>query len=279
MKVFKSEKELNPTLFTLRKNKTKIGFVPTMGALHQGHISLIQEAKKQCDVVLCSIFVNPTQFDNREDLAKYPVTIEEDIKRLETVGCDLAFIPTFQEMYKEGEKVQKYDFGGIQNEMEGAFRKGHFEGVGTIVHQFFKIINPDAAFFGEKDFQQLQIIKKLVEIEKLPIKIVGCPTFREEDGLAMSSRNSRLSSEMRKEAPLIYQVLKKVQHKIQEETISTIELFVKQEFKESKLKLEYFLISDIQTLKTTQVIEKGKKYRAFIAAFAGDVRLIDNIAL
>ncbi len=279
MKVFKSEKELNPTLFTLRKNKTKIGFVPTMGALHRGHISLIKEAKKQCNVTLCSIFINPTQFDNKEDLAKYPVTIEEDIKRLEAVHCDLVFIPTLQEMYPEGEKVRKYDFGDIQNEMEGAFRKGHFEGVGTIVYRFFKIINPNIAFFGEKDFQQLQIIKKLVEIEKLPIKIVGCPIFREEDGLAMSSRNSRLSSEMRKEVPLIYQVLKKVRNKIQKETLSDIELFVKQEFKKSKLKLEYFLISDIQTLKPTQVIEEGKKYRAFIAAFADDVRLIDNIAL
>ncbi len=279
MKVFESKKELKSDLLFLKENQKTIGFVPTMGALHQGHISLIERAKKECDVVVCSIFVNPTQFDNKKDLELYPITLEDDIKLLQKVACDSVFIPSVKEMYPEETKSRKYDFGGIEKEMEGAFREGHFNGVGTIVHRFFEIVAPNKAFFGEKDFQQLQIIKKLVEIEKMPIEIIGCPIFREQDGLAMSSRNKRLSEEMRKEAPLIYQVLKEVQKQIKQKTIQDIESWVKQKFEESKLELEYFLISDVQTLKPTQVLNEEKKYRAFVAAFAGDIRLIDNIAL
>ncbi|APD07131.1 pantoate--beta-alanine ligase (AMP-forming) [Flavobacteriaceae bacterium UJ101] len=279
MKVFRSEKELKSTLLLTKESKKRIGFVPTMGALHEGHISLIEKAKKECDEVICSVFVNPTQFDNKDDLIKYPITIEEDLKLLEKASCDIVFVPSVKEMYPRGAESKKYDFGGIEKEMEGAFRIGHFDGVGTIVHRFFDIIKPDKAFFGEKDFQQLQIIKKLVEIEKLPIEIIGCPIFREQDGLAMSSRNRRLTIEMRNEAPIIYRILKEVQYKITKESISDIEHFVKQSFNESALDLEYFLISDIQTLKPTQVIDKNKKYRAFVAAFANDIRLIDNIAL
>lgn len=280
MKLFKFEKEIKSALTLVNESGERVGFVPTMGALHEGHISLIKKAKETCDYVVCSIFVNPTQFDNKNDLSKYPITIEEDLKLLEKASCNSVFLPSVKEMYPEGLKTKKYDFGGIEKEMEGAFRKGHFDGVGTIVHRFFDIIKPDVAFFGEKDFQQLQIIKKMVAIEKMPIKIVGCPIFREEDGLAMSSRNRRLSNEMRNEAPLIYQVLKEVQHKIRvKESIVDIELFVNQLFEKSKLELEYFLISDIETLKPTRVIDENKKYRAFIAAFAEDVRLIDNIAL
>ncbi len=279
MKVFESKKELKSDLLSLKENQKTIGFVPTMGALHQGHISLIERAKKECDVVVCSIFVNPTQFDNKKDLELYPITLEDDIKLLQKVACDSVFIPSVKEMYPEETKSRKYDLGGIEKEMEGAFREGHFDGVGTIVHRFFEIVSPNKAFFGEKDFQQLQIIKKLVEIEKMPIEIIGCPIFREQDGLAMSSRNKRLSEEMRKEAPLIYQVLKEVQKQIKQKTIQDIESWVKQKFEESKLELEYFLISDVQTLKPTQVLNEGKKYRAFVAAFAGDIRLIDNIAL
>lgn len=280
MKLFKFEKEIKSALTLFNESGERVGFVPTMGALHEGHISLIKKAKETCDYVVCSIFVNPTQFDNKNDLSKYPITIEEDLKLLEKASCNSVFLPSVKEMYPEGLKTKKYDFGGIEKEMEGAFRKGHFDGVGTIVHRFFDIIKPDVAFFGEKDFQQLQIIKKMVAIEKMPIKIVGCPIFREEDGLAMSSRNRRLSNEMRSEAPLIYQVLKEVQYKIRaKESIVDIELFVNQLFEKSKLELEYFLISDIETLKPTRVIDENKKYRAFIAAFAEDVRLIDNIAL
>lgn len=279
MKVFKSKKELKSDLLFLKENQKTIGFVPTMGALHQGHISLIKRAKEECDVVVCSIFVNPTQFDNKEDLELYPITLDEDTQLLQRNFCDVLFIPSVEEMYSEEVKAKKYNFEGIENEMEGAFRKGHFDGVGTIVHHFFNIVSPNKAFFGEKDFQQLQIIKKLVEIENMPIEIIGCPIFREKDGLAMSSRNTRLSEEMRKEAPLIYQVLQEVQKQVKQKSIQEIENFVKQKFQESILELEYFLISDIETLKPTQVLEQQKKYRAFIATFAGDVRLIDNIAL
>lgn len=279
MKVFKSKKELKSDLLFLKENQKTIGFVPTMGALHQGHISLIKRAKEECDVVVCSIFVNPTQFDNKEDLELYPIALEEDTRLLQRNFCDVLFIPSVEEMYSEEVKAKKYNFEGIENEMEGAFREGHFDGVGTIVHHFFNIVSPNKAFFGEKDFQQLQIIKKLVEIENMSIEIIGCPIFREKDGLAMSSRNTRLSEEMRKEAPLIYQVLQEVQKQVKQKSIQEIENFVKQKFQESILELEYFLISDIETLKPTQVLEQQKKYRAFIATFAGDVRLIDNIAL
>jgi len=198
MKVFNKVNELENQL-NLINNEQTIGFVPTMGALHKGHLSLIKKAKKENDIVVVSIFINPTQFDNSEDLKKYPKTLDKDLELLKSVNCDYVFTPNVSEVYQDDISANSFDFGGIENEMEGKFRKGHFDGVGTIVKRLFEIVKPNKAYFGEKDFQQLQIIKKLTEIENLPIEIIGCKIFREKDGLAMSSRNTRLTKEQREE--------------------------------------------------------------------------------
>lgn len=279
MQVFYSSKSIKDYIRTLRENNS-IGFVPTMGALHLGHLSLVEQAKTENDVVVVSIFVNPTQFDKKEDLNKYPRTIDEDLKLLQSVNCDIVFMPNIDEMYDGNIESEHFDFGGIEFEMEGKFRKGHFDGVGTIVKRFFEIITPHSAYFGEKDFQQLQIIKKLVEITHLPIKIIGCDIFREKDGLAMSSRNTRLTKEQRKAAPFIYKILQET--KKQFGTISVVEIkqWVEKQFTNNVfLKLEYFEIAFEENLKPTDKYQEKGACRAFIAVFADEIRLIDNIRL
>lgn len=279
MLVFSSSKSINNHLSTLRKTKS-IGFVPTMGALHLGHLSLIMQAKVANDLVVVSIFVNPTQFDKEEDLLKYPKTTDEDLKLLETVNCDIVFLPSINEMYEDKITAEHFDFGGIEFEMEGKFRKGHFDGVGTIVKKLFEIITPHYAYFGEKDFQQLQIIKKLVETTKLPVKIIGCEIFRENDGLAMSSRNIRLTNEQRKAAPFIYQILLEVREKFGIIHVDEIKQWVEKQFTNNQfLKLEYFEIACEESLKPANEYQEKRNYRAFIAVFANDIRLIDNIRL
>ena len=289
MKVFETITSLQKEISNLKKNKS-IGFVPTMGALHKGHLSLIEKAKEENDIVAVSIFVNPTQFDNKEDLDKYPITIEADLDLLKKVKCDVVFIPSVKEIYSENIQSQQFDFGGIAHEMEGKFRDGHFDGVGTIVKRLFEIVKPNNAYFGEKDFQQLQIIKKLVEIENLPIKIVGCEIYREKDGLAMSSRNTRLTTEMRKAAPFIYKTLKKAKEKFGTESATKVTKWVTEQFENHPLlKLEYFVIANESSLKTLDEEKEkreerrekreGEDYRAFIAVFAGEIRLIDNLRL
>jgi pantoate--beta-alanine ligase len=280
MKIFEKSGDLKSFLENYKKNKKTIGFVPTMGALHNGHLFLIEQAKKNNELVVASIFVNPTQFNNQEDLDNYPKTIENDIKLLKNVSCDVLFAPTIQEIYHENVISEKFDFDGLENEMEGKFRTGHFDGVGTIVKTLFKIVAPTNAYFGEKDFQQLQIVKKLVKKYQLPIKIKGCAIFRENDGLAMSSRNARLTNDQRNISPLIYKVLKKVKNKFREENVEEIGKWVENQFKNQPLlKLEYFTIAEEKSLKSINIKEFDKKYRAFIAVFAGNIRLIDNIQL
>lgn len=253
-----------------------------MGALHQGHLSLIKKAKKSVDIVVVSIFVNPTQFDNKKDLNNYPITLEADLKLLKKSNCDIVFVPSVEEIYSKNIVSKHFDFGGIANEMEGKFRDGHFDGVGTIVNRLFDIIKPNKAFFGEKDFQQLQIIKKLVEIENIDVEIIGCPIFRESDGLAMSSRNERLTTDFRKVAPFIFQTLQKAKEKFTLKSAVEITKWVNEVFKKHPtLTLEYFTIANEASLKTLtkKEKEKGQSYRAFIAVFAGEIRLIDNIEL
>ena len=280
MKIFNNKKDLKDCLLEYKRSKKTIGFVPTMGALHRGHLSLIEEAQRTNNIVVASIFVNPTQFDNVEDLKKYPKTIENDIKLLAAVSCDVLFSPPVEEIYSENVVSEKLDFDGLEHEMEGKFRDGHFDGVGTVVKTLFKIIEPNSAYFGQKDFQQLQIIKKMVQKNKLNVNVKGCQIFREKDGLAMSSRNSRLSNEGREIAPFIYEILEKVKDKLKTKSVAEINDWVENEFKTQKLlKLEYFIIADEKTLKTTKKRDTGKKYRAFIAVFAGKIRLIDNIRL
>jgi pantoate--beta-alanine ligase len=280
MRIFNNKKDLKDCLLDYKTNKKTIGFVPTMGALHQGHLSLIEKAKQKNDIVVVSIFVNPTQFNNIEDLEKYPKTIENDIQLLTSASCDILFSPSVAEIYPKNVASEKFNFEGLEHQMEGKFRDGHFDGVGTVVKALFEIITPKKAYFGQKDFQQLQIVKKMVEKHHLPVKVKGCPIYREEDGLAMSSRNARLPKEERSIAPFIYKTLQKIQQKFDTKNISEINEWLENEFKKQPLlTLEYFTIADEKTLKSIESKKPGKKYRAFIAVFSGNVRLIDNIRL
>lgn len=263
-----------------RKNKT-IGFVPTMGALHHGHLTLVSRALEENDIAVVSIFVNPTQFDKPADLKKYPRTMDADADLLKTLkGPVYIYAPLPSDLYGDNVVSKKYNFGGLEHQMEGRFRPGHFDGVGTVLNLLFRAISPDHAYFGEKDFQQLQIANKLVEIEDLPTKIVGCPVVREESGLAMSSRNKRLSPKLLEEAVLIHHMLVEVKKYFGRYSIAKLSIIVEKAFRENEhLELEYFEIANINNLKTAARKRAGIKYRAFIAAFAGGVRLIDNIAL
>lgn len=280
MKTFEKIADLQSNLRIRLEAKARIGFVPTMGTLHQGHLSLIEIARQQSDVVVASIFVNPLQFNDKKDFQKYPRQLENDLQLLKNVNCDIVFIPDVSEMYPKPPE-EFYDFGQLERVMEGAFRPGHFNGVAIVVKKLFDIVKPQLAFFGEKDFQQLLIIKELILKEKMPIKIVGCPIIRENDGLAMSSRNLRLSIQNREQAPLLYQLL--IQAKMMllkgasiEETKSFVDEKIKQNI---NFKLEYFEIANATTLTPVNVISQTSNIRAFIAAFLGEIRLIDNIEI
>ena len=282
MLVVNSITEIHVVLEKYRALSKSIGLVPTMGALHQGHLALVEEALRQNDITVVSIFVNPTQFDKVEDLDKYPRTLERDVALLETISKKriVVFAPLVKEVYNDQIVATPYSFGGLEFEMEGKFRKGHFDGVGTIVQRLFEIVKPEHAYFGEKDFQQLQIIRKLVELYHIPVIIVGCKIHREANGLAMSSRNERLKPEYRREAPFIYLTLKSAKAMFGTESASKVSKWVADQFEMNKLlELEYFAIADEKTLKTIKRKSKKKKYRAFIAVYADNIRLIDNIAL
>lgn len=281
MKVFSKKKDIIAALNTYKATQKTIGFVPTMGALHQGHLALVEKAMQNNDVVVVSIFVNPTQFNNPEDLKKYPRTLEKDVSLLETLSNDiLIYAPTVEDIYEGKTTSQSFDFDGLEFEMEGKFRHGHFDGVGTVVKRFFDIIKPNNAYFGEKDFQQLQIIKKLVKKQHIPVKVVGCKIHRESNGLAMSSRNTRLKPDYNKVAPFIYQTLKTAKTYFGTKSANWVTNWVEEQFSHHELlKLEYFIIAEVDTLKLLKRKSKNKKYRGFIAVYADDIRLIDNIAL
>ena len=281
MVVYTNEDSLSKALLPFRKSKKKIGFVPTMGALHNGHLSLVSQALEQNDAVVVSIFVNPTQFDNVEDLKKYPRTLKSDSSLLEKLsGKIYIFAPEAKNLYKGQVRSKHYQFSGLEHEMEGKHRDGHFDGVGTVLNLLFRAVQPNSAYFGEKDFQQLQIVKKLVELEKLNINIEGCPIVREENGLAMSSRNKRLTKQQFEEAALISKTLQEVKQNFSTLSIAKLNELVKKRFSNNAyLSLEYFEIANQDTLKTAKRKRKGKTYRGFIASYAGEVRLIDNMAL
>lgn len=281
MLIFNRQEELKNHLKSVSDHKTTIGFVPTMGALHQGHLSLIKNSLAENQITVISIFVNPTQFNNAEDLEKYPRTLEKDTKKIETVSKDvLVFAPSVEDIY-EGNTVSAYfNFDGLENQMEGAHRPGHFDGVGTIVKRLFEIVKPTKAYFGEKDFQQLQIVKKMVQKHNLPVNVIGCPIFREENGLAMSSRNERLSAQQKEDSSLIYKTLKTAKEKFGTNSAKEVTEYVEDVFKQnSQFQLEYFEIADEAELLPATANKADKKYRAFIAVYINNIRLIDNIAL
>ncbi|GAA3558419.1 pantoate--beta-alanine ligase [Snuella lapsa] len=282
MEVYSERQRISNAVEVLKERQLTVGLVPTMGALHEGHLALVRRALDDNDIVVVSVFVNPTQFDNQDDLEKYPRTLKHDVALLEEVDREriLVYAPSVEDIYEGNTISQKFDFDGLEYEMEGKFRSGHFDGVGTIVKRFFEIIKPHKAYFGEKDFQQLQIIKKLVEKNNIPVAIIGCEIYRETNGLAMSSRNVRLKPEYKEVAPFIYKTLLAAKDKFGIESASEVVKWVESQFsKQDLLRLEYFIIADTNTLKPVEEKTNKKSYRAFIAVYADDIRLIDNIAL
>jgi len=280
MPVIKTKNKLTEELNKLG-NSPSLGLVPTMGALHQGHASVIKKAVAENKKVVVSIFVNPTQFNNKEDLEKYPKTLNADIKLISAISEDiLIFTPEVSEIYPDTIVSETYDFEGLDKVMEGEFRDDHFNGVGTIVEELLNITHPKRAYFGEKDFQQLRIIQKLTQIKKIPVEIIGCEIIREDHGLAMSSRNERLSKNIRPKAAIIYETLKTAKNKFGTESALNIKNWVIKEFKKTNdFQLEYFDIADVETLTPIKNKINNVKYRGFIAVYVEDVRLIDNIAL
>ena len=281
MLLFNTQNELVSYLKSVSNKETSIGFVPTMGALHEGHLSLLEESLKHNSISLISIFVNPTQFNNAEDLAKYPKTLDKDIEKIKTVSNDIVvFAPSVDDIYEGKTVSQHFNFDGLENQMEGKFRPGHFDGVGTIVKRLFEIVKPTNAYFGEKDFQQLQIVKKMVEKAKMPVTVIGCPIHRETNGLAMSSRNERLSDAERKEAAIIYKTISQARNLFKTKSAKDVTEYVTKTFEtQSSFELEYFQIADEATLLPCIRKSPSKKYRAFIAVFVNKIRLIDTISL
>lgn len=281
MHVFQTQKELQHELNKVENKSKNIGFVPTMGALHKGHLSLLEQSLSENEITVLSIFVNPTQFNNAEDLKKYPRTLEKDVELVEKLNKNiLIYAPSVSDIYEGNTISTAFNYDGLENQMEGKHRPGHFDGVGTIVKKLFEIVQPTNAYFGEKDFQQLQIVRKLVAKHKIPVTIVGCKIFRETSGLAMSSRNERLSESARKESKLIYEILSRAKEKFETKSANETVLFVENEFKKHpNFTLEYFEIAAEDTLLTCKRKIKNKKYRAFIAVFIENIRLIDTISL
>lgn len=282
MEFYTEKQQLKAVIDALKVKEFTIGLVPTMGALHEGHLELVKKALTDNNYVVVSVFVNPTQFDNKNDLKKYPRTLNQDVDLLKTVSRDkiLVYAPTVDAIYEGEIKAENFDFDGLEFEMEGKFRNGHFDGVGTIVKRFFEIVKPHKAYFGKKDFQQLAIIRKLVEKQHIPVTIVGCKIHRETNGLAMSSRNTRLKPEYKKASPFIYKTLKTAKTKFGTKSADKVAEWVESQFSNHDLlKLEYFIIADTETLKPVKRKSNKKSYRAFIAVYADDIRLIDNIAL
>jgi pantoate--beta-alanine ligase len=283
MLIFDKKQDLQKHLEPFLEAETSIGFVPTMGALHAGHLSLLQQAIDNNTITVISIFVNPTQFNNPDDLKKYPRTLESDVEKIKTISDKfIVYAPTVDDIY-EGLTISKsFDYDGIENQMEGKHRPGHFNGVGTIVKLLFEIVKPTNSYFGEKDFQQLQIVKKLVSKYKIPVNIVGCPIFRESNGLAMSSRNERLTADERAKANIIFETLQEAKSKFNDKSVplNAVNHWVEKTFEKNKdFKLEYFEIADEATLLPCLKRSYKKNFRAFIAIFVRDIRLIDTISL
>ncbi|MCA4791449.1 pantoate--beta-alanine ligase [Myroides odoratimimus] len=280
MFLFSTKAELQAYLKPFRDANKAIGLVPTMGAIHNGHLSLMEQSLNENECTVVSIFVNPTQFNNAEDLEKYPRTLERDQEIIKSLSEQIViFAPSVDEIYGGNTVAQSFDFDGLENEMEGASRPGHFDGVGTIVSKLFELVTPNKAYFGEKDFQQLQIIRKMVDKLHIPVQVIGVPIFRATDGLAMSSRNERVSTEGLEKSTFLYQVLLKAKDLFKSESISKVNAFVENEFKNNpNFELEYFTIAEEDTLKTATSKDEAHRYRGFLVAHIEGIRLIDNIS-
>lgn len=261
------------------RDRSGIGFVPTMGALHAGHRSLVERARRECATVVVSVFVNPTQFNDKTDLKNYPRTPEADLRLLEEVGADYVFMPSVEEVYPEPD-TRTFDFGMIDKVMEGATRPGHFNGVAQVVSRLFDLVKPTKAYFGEKDFQQIAVIREMVRQLRIPVEIIPCPIVRGEDGLALSSRNTLLDTDHRTAAPYIYKVLKAAVEKSHQTTPDQLAAWVTAQVESNPLlKVIYFQVVDAATMQQVRTWEESPAIQGCIAVQAGDIRLIDNIKL
>lgn len=261
------------------RDRSGIGFVPTMGALHAGHRSLVERARRECATVVVSVFVNPTQFNDKTDLKNYPRTPEADLRLLEEVGADYVFMPSVEEVYLEPD-TRTFDFGMIDKVMEGATRPGHFNGVAQVVSRLFDLVKPAKAYFGEKDFQQIAVIREMVRQLRIPVEIIPCPIVRGEDGLALSSRNTLLDTDHRTAAPYIYKVLKAAVEKSHQTTPDQLAAWVTAQVESNPLlKVIYFQVVDAATMQQVRTWEESPVIQGCIAVQAGDIRLIDNIKL
>ncbi len=279
MIIFKTKEGLKNYL---RKNKNHIqtvGFVPTMGALHSGHLSLIKNSLKTNDLTVCSIFVNPTQFNNKKDFALYPTPVHKDILLLLAAGCDIVFLPTVKEMYPLGYKLKTYELGPIENILEGEFRPQHYQGVCQIVAKLLEIVSPDNLYLGQKDYQQCMVINKLISLQQYPTAIKICPTVREENGLAMSSRNMRLSATEKKGAAVIYETLLHIKENIQSGDLTKLKKDMVKKLTQKNFMVDYVEIADAKDLTPLNLWNGKQKLVALIAASLNDVRLIDNMLL
>ncbi len=280
MRVLTNINSLNQLLEKSRVSNKNIGFVPTMGALHDGHLSLVKLAQKDCDVVVCSIFVNPTQFNDSNDLKNYPNTIEEDIKLLEKSSCDILFLPNLTEMYPQGLITKQFQLNGIDKVLEGEKRPGHFDGVCTIVHRLFSVVKPNTAYFGEKDFQQVAVIREMVNSLSLPIQIKTGQTIREKDGLAKSSRNILLSTTQRTKAIYIYASLQKIKSLYGKVDCDKLKEMVKDDVSEVQdMHLDYIEIVNRHSFRVLKGRVNNEEAIALMAVFLGNVRLIDSLSL
>lgn len=277
MEVIEQVSALRAIVTALRCGGKRIGFVPTMGALHEGHLQLLRASARENDITICSVFVNPTQFNNASDYKLYPRTLEQDTSLLQTVGCDYLFAPSAEEIYPQ-QSVLQFSFGALEAVMEGAHRPGHFNGVATVVSKLFHIVQPHKAYFGQKDLQQVAIVRQLVKALSFDLELVCYPTVREADGLAMSSRNKRLSDTQRRQAPQLYKTLQMAAANLKQKPVAVIKSDVSQQLQQvEELELEYFEIVDSLTLQPLQDISGQEEVALCIAAFVGEVRLIDNM--
>jgi pantoate--beta-alanine ligase len=279
MIVIKETLPLQKLINVYKLEGKKVGFVPTMGALHMGHISLIDKANQENDISICSIFVNPTQFNNPIDLEKYPKTIEADIQKLEKAGCDLLFLPSVEEMYPENETIPHYDIGFLETILEGKYRSGHFQGVCIIVDKLLAVVMPNTLYLGRKDYQQCMVIKKMMTDKPYQINLSICETVREEDGLAMSSRNMRLNKEERLQALKIIGSLQLIKNGLKEGNIEHLKNEATTFLEKNRYRVDYTEIADAETLELQQEWDGKKKLVALVAAYLNEVRLIDNIIL
>lgn len=277
MILIKTIRQLKETLSEYRRQGLSIGFVPTMGALHQGHISLINKCKQTDPICVCSIFVNPTQFNNPADFEKYPITIEKDIDLLEAAGCDILFLPAVGEMYPPDDVTQHYDLGFLETILEGKYRPGHFQGVCQIVDKLLSAVNPDHLFLGQKDYQQCMVIRKMIELKDHHTTLIICPTIREKDGLAMSSRNMRLNGQERITALAISKALFYIKENLQPGSVETIRQQTEQQLTDAGYKVDYVAIADAATLQPVEEWDGQQNLVALVAAFLNEVRLIDNM--